>query len=85
MPTKKGKGGPGKGKKRKASRAQAAAEREEVMVKCKRFLKAYQTNCAASDSTPSPKIVSACRECVEEDKSMTKVSKGWVHTFQEAI
>lgn len=78
MPKKKGKGGKGK---RKASRQQAVEEREEAMVKCKRFLKAYQTHCAASDSIPSPKIVSACRESVEEDKSLTKVSK--VHTFSQ--
>lgn len=82
MPKKKGTGG--KGKKRKASRIKAAAEREEAMVKCKHFLKAYQTHCAASDSAPSPKIVSACRESVEEDKSLTKVSN--IHTLSpEAI
>ena len=76
MPKKKGKKKGGKGKK-KAAKLKAAAEREEAMVKCKLFMKAYQTHCAASDSSPSPKILKACRESVEEDKSLCKVRVSW--------
>lgn len=72
MPKKKGKKKGAKGKK-KAAKLKAAAEREEVLVKCKQFLKAYQAHCTTSDSSPSPKIVKACRESVEEEKSLFKV------------
>lgn len=83
MPAKK-KGTKGDKGKRKASRLKAAEERELAKGKCKLFLKAYQTHCAASDSSPSQKIVRACRESVEEDKSMSKV-RTFTHFNREAI
>jgi hypothetical protein len=72
MPKKK-KGMKGAKGKKKAAKLKAIAEREEAMVKCKYFLKTYQTHCAASDSSPSPKIVRGCRESIEEDISLAKV------------
>lgn len=74
MPAKKKKKG-GKGKKKKAAKLKVAAEKEEVKGKCKIFLRAYQNNCATSDSLPAPRIISACRECIEEEKPLHKVGK----------
>ena len=73
MPGKKGKGK--KGGKAKAGKVKAAEEREEAVRKTKIFLRAYQTYCAASGSVPSGRVISASRECIEEESSMTKVRK----------
>lgn len=70
MPKKKGKKGKKGGKKKKAA---VAAEKEEVKGKSKIFLKIYQTNCMTSDSVPIPRVITACRECLEEGKPLTKV------------
>lgn len=72
MPAKK-KGKKGDKGKRKSSRLKALADMEVAKGKCKVFLKAYPTYCAASDSSPSPKIMRTCRESLEEDKLVTQV------------
>ena len=78
MPAKKGKKGgkgKGKGKKKKAAKLKAAVEKEEVKGKTKLFFRVYPTYCAAAGSIPAPRVVSACKECIEEDIPLNKVKK----------
>ena len=73
---KKGAGGKGKGKggKNAAGKAAvAAAEAEEMLKTCKRFVKTYQTRCAASGSTTSQRILRDLRACVENERPLPKV------------
>lgn len=70
MPKKKGKKAKKGGKKKKTA---IAAEKEEVKGKSKIFLKVYQANCMTSDSVPIPRVISSCRECLEEGKPLIKV------------
>ncbi len=72
MPAKKKKSGKGKGKK-KAAKLKAAVEKEEVKGKTKIFFRVYPTYCAAAGSIPAPRVVSACRECIEDDIPLNKV------------
>ncbi len=80
MPAKK-RGAKKGGKKKKAARAKATEERDQAMLKMRRFLKAYPTHCAAADSTQSPGIMAACRESLDEEKIFTKASSILIHTF----
>lgn len=73
MPGRKKGGGKKKGGgARKAFRV--AAEKEHVKGKTKIFLRMYQANCVASDSVPCPRIITLCRECLEDGKPLTKVT-----------
>lgn len=82
MPAKK-KGGKKGGKaKKKAAKLKAAKEKEVAKGKTKIFLHAYNTNCASSDSVPSARILSACRDCMEDDKPLTKVTNPSISHLQ---
>ena len=74
MPTKKKKGGAGKGTGKGKKSAAAAAESEQMVRTCRNFLKVYQQRCAAANNTAWPRILRDCRECVENEKPLTKVS-----------
>ena len=71
---KKGKGR-GKGKSGKAAAAKAAAtqEAEDMLKTCKRFVKSYQAQCAATGSTASQRILRDLRACVENERPLPKV------------
>lgn len=86
MPGKKGKkGGKGKKGKKKAAKAKAAAEKEEVKGKTKMFFRVYPTYCAAAGSIPAPRVISACRQCLEDDVPLNKVKKGEFSTNSHTI
>lgn len=74
MGKKKGKGkGKGKGGENTTAKAAAAAEAEEMLKTCKRFIKSYQTQCAATDSVVSQRILRDLRACVENERPLPKV------------
>ena len=78
MPRKKKKGGAGKAKgkaKGGGKKAAEAAEREELLRICRRFLTVYQQRCAAASSVASPRICRDCREGLENEKPLPKVSR----------
>lgn len=77
MPAKKGKKGKGKGKKgkKKAAKLKAAVEKEEVKGKTKLFYRVYPAYCAAAGSIPAPRVITACRDCIEDDIPLNKVKK----------
>ena len=69
---KKKKNGKGKGKKA-ASKALAATEAEELLKTSKRFIKAYQAQCAAMGTVASQQILKDLRISVENERLLPKV------------
>lgn len=63
----------GRGGKKAAARAAAAAEAEAFLKTCRKFLKAYLSQCAAFNSVPSKRIVQDLKKCVEDERPMVKV------------
>lgn len=75
MPPKKKKGGAAKGKAKGKKAAKAEAEREEVLRRCRNFLRVYQQRCIAANSTAAPRICRDFRKCLEDEKPLAKVSR----------
>ena len=71
---KKGKGkGKGKIGKKTAAKSAAAEEAEEMLKTCKRFVKSYQAQCAATGSVASQRVLRDLRACVENERPLPKV------------
>ena len=63
----------GKGAKKAAERASAAAENAEMLRTCQKFIRIYQSCCAASASAPSQTICRDMKLCVENERPLKKV------------
>lgn len=72
MPKKK-KGGKKKGGKKGKKKGQNEDEKIEMVKKTKELLKSYTTTCAREESLPGAQLVSSLKECIEDEKPLSKV------------
>ena len=63
----------GRGAKKAAEKAAAAAENAEMLRTCQKFIRVYQSRCAASASIPSQTICRDMGLCVENERPLKKV------------
>ncbi|XP_019850505.1 PREDICTED: uncharacterized protein LOC109581132 [Amphimedon queenslandica] len=71
MPKKK-KGGKKKGGKKGKKKGQNDEERLEMIKKTKDLLKLYTSTCAKEESSTGTYLVSSLKECIEEEKPLSK-------------
>ena len=72
MPKKK-KGGKKKGGKKGKKKGQNDDEKLEMIKKTKDLLKLYTSTCAKEESSSGTHLVSSLKECIEEEKPLSKV------------
>ncbi len=69
------KGGAAKGKAKGKKGAAAAAEKEEMVRRCRNFLRIYQQGCTTTRSIAPARICRDCRAAIENEKPLAKVGR----------